>query len=116
MKAPTREDVISYASNIGVSPTVAATYYAHGVTTNWTMQGGQKVRNWQSCFRLWVERMQGKPGFEIVLHDKPHGRQRNKTDREKSLLRRESIIMAGRKKHATDEQIEVVLAKHGLTW
>ncbi len=110
-----RGEVIAYAETLGVTGVTAACFWEHGVATNWTMRDGQHVQDWKACFRLWVERSQGRPGQEIVFHPRP-APERKRESGERRILLRDRIIRAGRRLGADDEKIEVVLEKYGLTW
>lgn len=122
MNVPTIEEVVSYAAELGVTPTVGATYHAHGEQTNWTMRDGQKVRDWRTCFRKWIERMQGQPGFEIVLHDRPKQVRSNGSNAESERKQRQkehqtfAIIKKGRESQASNDRIIAVLRTRGLVW
>jgi len=120
MNSPSRDQVIAYAAQLGVPPLVAANYHAHCSATNWRMKDGSEMRSWQACFRIWVERTQGRPGCEIVLHDKPKPKRPEKTSHtdydQDQWIQRTSIIMEGRERGASNDLISKVLAKHGLSW
>ncbi len=121
VKAPTRDEVIAYASGLGIAGTPAATFWAHGDSTSWTFHDGEKVRDWKACFRLWVERMQGRPGFEIVLHDTSRVRSSGTiAEAEREQMKKEwkamDIVKNGRQSKASDENIIAVLRSRGLVW
>lgn len=120
MKAPTREEIINYAAGLGIAGTPAATFWAHGDQTCWTMRDGQEVRDWRACFRLWIEKMQGRPGFEIVLHHAPKSSGGTIAEAEKKQRQKDGeafdIVKLGKESKASDDRIISVLRSRGLVW
>lgn len=121
MKEPTREEVIDYAESMGIAGTPAVTYWAHGVETSWTMRDGAKVDNWKACFRLWMERMQGRPGFEIAENNEVKmSIVMTNAEAEKQQMRKDGdtfhIVKSGREAGASDDRIMAALRGRGLEW
>ncbi len=120
VEAPTREEVINYAAGLGIAGTPAATFWAHGDQTKWTMRDGQKVHDWRACFRLWIEKMQGRPGFEIVLHHRSKSAGDTIAELERQRRQKEhktfDIVRLGRESKAPDGKIIAALRSRGLVW